>query len=74
MTNIITKNYTIQKRLFTALKETDKQKRDELNADPLTSEYLPSMKYQLVCLFTGFIFKTKAECVAQLKAFGIPLE
>lgn len=63
--------YTIKKRQFTALKEKDKLKRDKLNSETITSEYLPSYKYQLICLNTEFIFRTKKECINQLRQFDI---
>jgi hypothetical protein len=67
-------NYTIKKRQFTALNETDKAKRDKLNEDTLTSEYSPNLKYQLVCLSTEFVFSTKKECFEKISQLGIPLE
>ena len=70
----ITKNYTIKKRTFAARFETDPIKRAKLNADTLTSEYSPQIKYQLVFNFTEFGFETKKQCVDKLIEFGIPIE
>lgn len=68
------KEYTIKKRTFAAIHAKINKERDKLNSDVLTSEYMPSMKYQLVCNSTEFAFATKKECYKMLKKLGIPLQ
>jgi len=73
MGNNLKKEYTIKKRTFAALHAKTEEERNKLNADVLTSEYMPSTKYQLVCNCTEFAFATKKECYEMLKKLGIPL-